>query len=108
MLKARAQMASARKSDASARPLFSSLKDGMQQLVDALVAKLSTDSLVTNALVQGIRKDSAQWGVTADYETASFDGVVVVARSRGAAGASSHGAPRRRRRAWRLQIVKRG
>ena len=54
----------------------------MQQMVDGLVGRLSPDSLVTNALVQGIRRDSEQtWAVTADYETASFDGVVVAGTS---------------------------
>jgi protoporphyrinogen/coproporphyrinogen III oxidase len=78
MLKARSQTASFRKSKSPPRPLFSSLKDGMQQMIDALVARLSAESLVTNALVQGIRRDTeATWAVTADYETASFDGVVV-------------------------------
>jgi len=86
MLNARSQMKSARKSKSAPRPLFSSLRDGMQQMVDGLVARLSPESLVTNALVQGIRRDSEQtWAVTADYETASFDGVVVAVPSQAAA-----------------------
>jgi oxygen-dependent protoporphyrinogen oxidase len=78
MLKARSVSASARKGKTSPRPLFSSLRNGMQQMIDALVSQLAADSLVTNALVQSIRRDTEHtWAVTADYETASFDGVVV-------------------------------
>src|SRR5271165_3599586 len=42
------------------RPLFSSLRDGMQQLVDALTARLDHSSFRMNARVRGIYREDEQ------------------------------------------------
>ncbi len=76
MLAARAKMPKAAKG--SARPLFTSLKDGMQQMVDALVSRLHAESLFTNSIVQGAQlQPDRSWWLTADHNPQSFDAIVV-------------------------------
>jgi protoporphyrinogen/coproporphyrinogen III oxidase len=45
------------------QPLFTSLKNGMQQLVETLVARLHRPSLLTNTLVQSIQPEAGGWTV---------------------------------------------
>ena len=52
MLAARKKMGAA--ANVPARPLFTSLKDGMQQMVDALVARLDANALKTSSPVQSV------------------------------------------------------
>lgn len=59
------------------RPLFTSLKEGMQQMVDALVGQLSADSLDTSAAVQAISPEGGVWIVSAGLDTDQFDGVIL-------------------------------
>jgi len=75
MLSARRKMGAAAK--APARPLFSSLKDGMQQMVDALVARLDANSLKTSAPVQSVIRQNNGWTVSAGYQTDHFDAVII-------------------------------
>jgi protoporphyrinogen/coproporphyrinogen III oxidase len=83
MLSARMKLAAATK--APARPLFSSLKDGMQQMVDALVACLDTNSLKTSATVQSVIRQDDGWTVSAGYETDQFDALIVAIPAQAAA-----------------------
>jgi oxygen-dependent protoporphyrinogen oxidase len=74
----RAMMATCRKTaPSSARPLFSSLKDGMQQMVDTLVARLSPSALRLNCLVQSVRPREGGWLVSDGHESYAFDAVIV-------------------------------
>ncbi len=63
MLAARKKMSSAPKQPAS--PLFTSLKNGMQQLVEAVISRLSPLSLLTNTPVQAVRPEAGGWAVSA-------------------------------------------
>lgn len=83
MLASRRKMAQASKGPA--RPLFSSLKDGMQQLVDALLARLNPASLRPGVAVQSIQPQSGNWIVSAGYGTDEFDGVIVATPTQAAA-----------------------
>src|SRR5271166_3883039 len=83
MLAARAKMAAVAK--APARPLFSSLKDGMQQMVDALVARLNASSLKTSVPVQSVIRQSDGWTVSAGYQTDHFDAVIIAIPTHAAA-----------------------
>lgn len=85
MLAARRRMA---KSNASPRPLFTSLKDGMQQLVDAILERLPRETLRTGSAVRELRRESTRagapapqtdlWRVTADNSGAEdFDSVIL-------------------------------
>ena len=75
MLSARRKMGAAAK--APPKPLFSSLKDGMQQMVDALVARLDADSLKTSVPVQSVIRQDNGWTVCAGYQTDHFDAVII-------------------------------
>ncbi|MGB6250867.1 MAG: protoporphyrinogen oxidase, partial [Terriglobales bacterium] len=83
MLAARRKMGAATK--APARPLFSSLKDGMQQMVDALVARLDAGSLKTSVPVQSMIRQNNGWTVSAGYQTDHFDAVIVAIPTHAAA-----------------------
>ena len=61
-----------------ARPLFSSLKDGMQQMIDALTARLDPASLKTSARVRGIYPERDRWRVAIDMgSTENFDALIM-------------------------------
>jgi oxygen-dependent protoporphyrinogen oxidase len=75
LLAARKKMAQS--APGPARPLFTSLKDGMQQLVDALVARISSSALRPNTLVQALQPQDSSWVVSAGYGSDHFDAVIV-------------------------------
>jgi protoporphyrinogen/coproporphyrinogen III oxidase len=75
MLAARTKMTHAPK--APAKPLFTSLRDGMQQMVDALIPRLPASALQTNSLVQRIQRQDSGWVVSAGYASDRFDAVVL-------------------------------
>jgi oxygen-dependent protoporphyrinogen oxidase len=57
--------------------LFTSLKDGMQQMVDAVISRLPASALHTNSPVQGIQRQDSGWVVSAGYASDQFDAVIV-------------------------------
>jgi oxygen-dependent protoporphyrinogen oxidase len=69
----------------SAPPLFTSLKGGMQQLVDALVQRLPASGLRTRCAVRGVRRDGDGWALSSERGGERFD-FVIVAVSAGVAG----------------------
>jgi len=83
MLAARKKMAQASKGPA--RPLFTSLKDGMQQMVDAVVSRLPASSLHPGTAVQGLQKQNGGWVVSAGYASDEFDAVILATPARAAA-----------------------
>jgi oxygen-dependent protoporphyrinogen oxidase len=83
MLAARKKMASATK--APPRPLFTSLKEGMQQMVDALLARLDPATLRTSSAVQSLIPQDNGWTVAAGYQSDHFDAVIIAAPARAAA-----------------------
>ena len=87
MLTSRKKMAAAARGPA--RALFTSLKEGMQQMVDALVARLDPGALRTSSMVQSIvRSVSPQgegWTVSGGYESDQFDAVIIAAPAHAAA-----------------------
>src|SRR5208282_5542472 len=75
MLAARKKMALSSK--APARPLFTSLKDGMQQLVEAVVSRLPASALHPNSPVRCIQIQENGYVVSAGYASDHFDAVIV-------------------------------
>jgi oxygen-dependent protoporphyrinogen oxidase len=75
----RAMLAARRNAPAKGqvRPLFTSLKEGMQQLVDAVVMRLDSDSVHTGTPVQAIAPEDGGWIVSAGLQSDHFDGVIV-------------------------------
>jgi protoporphyrinogen/coproporphyrinogen III oxidase len=80
MLVARNKMAAFAKSQGpnfKPRPLFSSLKDGMQQMVDAVAAFLPTSSVQTDVAITNLYRENDRWMVAVKGEPQPFDGVIV-------------------------------
>jgi oxygen-dependent protoporphyrinogen oxidase len=74
MLAARKNMAGSKR---PAPPLFTSLKDGMQQMVDALAARLDLNALQTSALVQSVAAHDDGWTVSCGERSGHFDALIV-------------------------------
>jgi oxygen-dependent protoporphyrinogen oxidase len=85
----RAMLAARKKmSGGPARPtpaLFTSLKDGMQQMVNALVARLDRKSLHTSTPVGCVTAENSGWTVSAGYKSDHFDAVIVATPAHAAA-----------------------
>jgi len=75
MLALRSKMAPG--SDKPPASIFTSLKNGMQQLTEAIVAHLTPSSLLTNAPVEAIQREGDSWIVSAGYNSDDFDGVIL-------------------------------
>ena len=83
MLAARKKMGGA--ASVPARPLFSSLKDGMQQMIDALVARLDASALRKSSLVESAIPQDDAWTVSAGYQSDQFDAVIIATPTHAAA-----------------------
>jgi oxygen-dependent protoporphyrinogen oxidase len=84
MLAARKKML--RPANKPAPPLFTSLKNGMQHLVDSLVPQLNQTSLLTNAPVQSTQPNAqGGWSVSAGPKSANFDAVILAVPAHAAA-----------------------
>jgi protoporphyrinogen/coproporphyrinogen III oxidase len=85
----RAMLASRRKMQNSAktpaRPLFTSLRNGMQQLVDGVLKELPSSSLLRNASVEALQPQDGAWKISAGYHTAQFDSVILCVPTQNAA-----------------------
>jgi protoporphyrinogen/coproporphyrinogen III oxidase len=60
-----------------ARPLFTSLKDGMQQLVDTLISNLDRKALNTSSPVHSVIRQDNGWTVCAGYQSDHFDAAII-------------------------------
>jgi oxygen-dependent protoporphyrinogen oxidase len=85
----RAMLAAKRKTPPHANgiapPLFTSLKNGMQQLVETLVPRLNPTSLVTNTRVQSIQQEAGGWTVSAGRKLDRVDAVILALPTHAAA-----------------------
>jgi oxygen-dependent protoporphyrinogen oxidase len=79
----RAMLSSQKKSAVAAQgpsgPVFTSLKDGMQQMVDALVSVLDPAVRRISSPVQSLLRQAGAWTVSAGYNTDQFDAVIIAA-----------------------------
>ena len=55
------------------RPIFTSMKDGMQQLVDAVVAQLDPDAIRTGTRVKALGRETSQWIVLPDEPASNIE-----------------------------------
>jgi oxygen-dependent protoporphyrinogen oxidase len=68
-----------------ARPIFSSLRDGMQQIIDALVARLDPKAMRTSSPVRSVVAENGNgWTVHTD-QSAQFDAVIIATPTHAAA-----------------------
>ncbi|MFZ0416793.1 MAG: protoporphyrinogen oxidase [Candidatus Sulfotelmatobacter sp.] len=75
MLAARKKMP--RPANKPAPPLFTSLKNGMQQLVETIIPKLNPPSLLTNSPVQSVEPRTGGWSVSAGLNSNHFNAVIL-------------------------------
>jgi len=75
MLSARKKMAAAKKGPAP--PLFTSLKEGMQQMVDALVVRVDPNAIRSSTEVESVLSQEGGWTVSAGYQSDHFDGLIM-------------------------------
>jgi protoporphyrinogen/coproporphyrinogen III oxidase len=71
----------------AAPPLFTSLKQGMQHLAEAVVARLIPSALLTNTPVQAIQREELGWVVSAGMQSDQFDAVILALPGPAAANA---------------------
>ena len=76
MLAARAKMAT---SKTPPRPLFTSLREGMQQMIDSLLARLDPRALRHSVPVQSVIPQDGGWTVSAGYQSDQFDALIIAA-----------------------------
>ena len=70
MLAARAQMA-------SRGPLFTTMRDGMRSLVDALIAKLPPESLRLGTEISALAFEDRRWRVRFEHTSEQFDALIL-------------------------------
>jgi protoporphyrinogen/coproporphyrinogen III oxidase len=66
------------------KPLFTSLKNGMQQMVEAVVSHLLPSALHSNTPVQAIQQQDGGWLVSAGYASDLFDAVILATSAQAA------------------------
>jgi oxygen-dependent protoporphyrinogen oxidase len=100
----RAMLAARKKMPGSANkpapPLFTSLRNGMQQLIETIVPQLNQASLLTNISVQTIQREAVGWTVSAypegrstGLQSAHFDAVILAVPTHAAAQILSASSP---------------
>jgi oxygen-dependent protoporphyrinogen oxidase len=62
-----------------APPIFTALRGGMSQLVDAVVARLDPGSLRTSTQVSAVRKSGESWSVAAGGAEQKYDALIMAA-----------------------------
>ncbi len=82
-----------RQRNGAAKPLFTSLKNGMQQLVEALVGRLDAKSLRTNAPVSMLQSQNGGWMVSSAGLDEFFDAVIIATPAHTAASLLAAGSP---------------
>jgi len=63
----------------AAPPIFTAIRGGMNQLVDALVARIDPASVRTGTPVERIERAGEAWNVIAGGETQTYDAVIMAA-----------------------------
>ncbi len=87
-------MVASRKKEAgtSAKPLFTSLRNGMQQMMDALLGRIPRLVLQANTMVESVKPESGKWLVLAGGRTVEVDAVIVATPAHTACGMLAGGA----------------
>jgi oxygen-dependent protoporphyrinogen oxidase len=67
----------AKSPEAGPASIFTSLKNGMQQLPDTAVAKIPAEALRAGTAVQAVQRQDRGWVVSAGYSSDQFDAVIM-------------------------------
>jgi protoporphyrinogen/coproporphyrinogen III oxidase len=84
-------MLAARKKAAAAqpgpgRPLFTSLKRGMQQMVDAVISRLRPTSVCLRTQIEAVERKNGSWMISTESRSEPFEGVILAAPAHAAGG----------------------
>jgi protoporphyrinogen/coproporphyrinogen III oxidase len=82
MLAARRKM---RPPNKAVRPLFTSLRDGMLQMVDGLLSRLPKSTLRIGSPVESLQARNGSWLVSAGHDSGQFDSVIIATSAQDAA-----------------------
>jgi len=69
----------------SVLPIFTSLKNGMQQLVETLLPRLNSAALVTGTLAHSVKPEAGGWTVAMGSKSEHFDAVILAVPTHAAA-----------------------
>ncbi len=58
-------------------PIFTAMRGGMQQIVDALTSRIDPACVRTSTPVERVERDGETWRVVAGGETHTFDGIII-------------------------------
>jgi len=83
---AKMKAASAGKGLRAPRSIFTTLRGGLQQMVDGISTQLSPARVHLNSPVEGLQKDGDRWLVTVAGKPEAYDAVIVAAPAWAAAG----------------------
>src|ERR1700704_1874824 len=67
------------------RGILKALKEGMQQMIDTLVARLDANALHTSSRVQAVIREHDGWTVSAGFQSDRFDAVIIATPAHAAA-----------------------
>ena len=82
----RAMVAARKKSSSAApRPLFTSLKSGMQQMTEALISRIPKEVFRPGVRVETVKPESDKWLAISNGRTEEFDAVVIATPAHAAA-----------------------
>jgi oxygen-dependent protoporphyrinogen oxidase len=82
----RAMLRSRKKPRPAAGPLFTTLRDGMQQMTDAVAAQLNAAWLHTSVSVTAVQLRNQEWRVHTPEQAGTFDAIVLALPAWAAAG----------------------
>jgi oxygen-dependent protoporphyrinogen oxidase len=74
---AKAMIAARKRMPATSAPLFTTLRGGMQQMTDAIVARLQSGTARLNSPVWALHRAGEKWSVVTDGGDQHFDGVIL-------------------------------
>ncbi len=74
MISARRKIA---KSAIAPKPIFTSLRNGMQQMVDAIEQRLTTSAVRKSTIVHAVQFRGSAWELVSNLGTESFDGLIL-------------------------------
>ncbi len=75
--KLKAERGSAGQPRAAVPTLFTSLKEGMQQMIDALLARIPANNCRLGTRVEAVNPESGKWLVVSEGRTEEFDSVII-------------------------------
>jgi len=81
----RAMVASRKLQTTPARPLFTTLKNGMQTITDAMLAQIPESARRMNTAIEALMPESGKWLVVGNGRTEEFDAVIVATPAHSAA-----------------------